>query len=98
MGSFVQIIEYTSSRIDEIRTLGEKIRAERAGEADGPQRITITEDRDKANHYLTIVEFESYEAAMENSNNPATQAFAAQMAELVDGAPTFHNLNVLVQE
>lgn len=94
MGSFVQIIEYTSSRIDEIRALGDKVRSERSGEPGGPQRVTITEDRDKAGHYMTIVEFESYEKAMENSNHPATQEFAAAMAQLVDGPPTFHNLEV----
>jgi quinol monooxygenase YgiN len=95
MGSFVQIIEYTSSRIDEIRNLGEKVRAERSGEEGGPRSIRVTEDRDKPGHFLTIVEFESYEKAMENSNHPATQAFAAEMASLVDGPPTFINLNVL---
>ncbi len=33
--------------------------------------------------------------AMENSNDPATQEFALRMRELVDGTPTFSNLNVL---
>jgi quinol monooxygenase YgiN len=95
MGTFVQVIEYNSARIDEIRTLGEKVAADRGGQPGGPQRILVTEDRDNPGHYLTIVEFDSYEAAMANSEDPATQAFAAQMAELVEGPPTFRNLNVL---
>jgi quinol monooxygenase YgiN len=95
MGSFIQVIEYSSSRIDEIRVLGEKVQAERSGEEGGPRFIRITEDRDKPGHYYTIVEFESYEKAMENSNHPATQAFAASLAELVDGPPTFINLDVI---
>ena len=95
MGSFIQVIEYDSSRIDEIRNLGEKVSAERQGQDGGPQRITVTQDRDKPGHFYTIVEFESYEKAMENSEHPSTQAFAAQMAELVDGPPRFYNLNVL---
>jgi quinol monooxygenase YgiN len=95
MGSFIQVIEYDTSRIDEIRVLGEKVRAERSAEEGGPRTIRVTEDRDKPGRYYTIVEFESYEKAMENSSNPATQAFSAQLAELVDGPPTFYNLNVL---
>jgi hypothetical protein len=95
MGSFIQVIEYDTSRIDEIKTLGEKVRAERSGEDGGPRSVRMTEDRDRRGHYYTIVEFDSYEKAMENSNHPATQAFAAQLAELVDGPPTFYNLDVL---
>ena len=95
MGSFIQVIEYSSSRIDEIKALGEKVRAERSGDAGGPRIVRVTEDRDKPGHYYTIVEFDSYESAMENSDHPATQAFAAEMAQLVDGPPTFINLNVL---
>jgi quinol monooxygenase YgiN len=57
--------------------------------------VTITQDRDRPNHYITVAEFESYEKAMENSNNPATQEFAAAMAKLVDGEPTFINLDVV---
>jgi quinol monooxygenase YgiN len=93
MGSFIQIVEYSSSRVDEIRDLAEKYRANRPD--GGPVRVTMTEDRDRPGTFRTIAEFESYEKAMENSNHPATQAFAAEMASLVDGPPTFINLNVL---
>lgn len=94
MGGFVQIIEYTTSRFDEIKELAEKLRAEGQGGPSGAISVTITEDRDKPNHFITVAEFESYEKAMENSNHPATQAFAAAMAQLVDGPPTFYNLDV----
>ena len=39
--------------------------------------------------------FDSYEEAMENSNLPVTQQFAAKMMALTDGEPTFHNLDVV---
>jgi hypothetical protein len=42
-----------------------------------------------------MVEFESYDAAMENSNRPDTGEYAARMAELCDGPPTFYNLDVV---
>ena len=94
MAGFIQIIDYTTSRADEIRALGEKMQANRQP-GQGPTRVTIVEDRDRAGHFITIAEFESYEKAMENSDHPATQEFAAAMAELVDGAPTFINLDVV---
>jgi len=96
MAGFLQIIEFSTTRVDEIRALAEKLRADR--EAEGQplvRRGTLTADRDRPNHYLNIVEFDSYESAMENSNRPDTSEFAARMAELCDGQPNFYNLEVM---
>jgi hypothetical protein len=97
MARFVQIIEFTTSRIDEIRALGEDMRTRReaAGESGGPLRAVFTEDRDRSGHYVNVIEFESYESAMANSNHPETQEFARRMSELIDGPPTFYNLEVM---
>ena len=96
MGSFIQVIEFSTSRIDEVRALADEFREKRSAEgAGGPATGTITEDRDQAGRYLNIVEFDSYEIAMQNSNNPLTQDFAQRMAELCDGPPSFRNLEVL---
>jgi hypothetical protein len=43
---------------------------------------------------LVIVEFDSYEEAMKNSNDPETSKYAEQMGALLDGAPKFYNLDV----
>lgn len=97
MAGFVQIIEFKSSHIDELRALGDEFRAERLAQG-GPAplvRGTFTVDRDRPGYCMNIVEFESYEAAMENSNSPETQKFAERMAELCDGPPTFYNLDLL---
>lgn len=95
--SFIQIIEHTTSRPDEVRKLSEEMRAARAG--DTPvTRATVTQDRDNPGKYFVIVEFESYEAAMANSNDPRTQEFAAKLAELLDAPPVFHNLDVIDQQ
>ena len=93
MAGFVQIIEFRSSKADEIKNLADKYRAER-GTDGGPVRGTFTEDRDRPGTYLNIVEFESYEKAMENSNDPRTGEFAKAMSELCDGPPKFYNLDV----
>jgi hypothetical protein len=96
MGSFVQIIEFKSSNIDEIKKLAEDFRGKREAEGTGgPVSGVVTEDRDRPGTYLNIVRFPSYEIAMENSNNPLTQEFAKNMMALCDGEPTFYNLNVL---
>jgi hypothetical protein len=96
MTGFVQLIEFDTSRIDEVRTLGDKFVSERkaAGDATAIRGI-LTVDRERPNHYINIVEFPSYEEAMENSNRPETSEFAARLAELCDGPPVFHNLDVV---
>lgn len=93
MNGFVQVIEWRSSRIDEVRKLNEEWR-ERFS-AMGPSRVTVCGDRDEQGKYLTVVEFASYEDAMKNSQDPATSEFAERMAALCEGPPTFHNLDVI---
>jgi hypothetical protein len=96
MAGFVQIIEFKTSRIGEIEALGNEMRARREAEgASSVPRATFTADRDRPGYYLSIIEFESYESAMENSNRPDTSEFAAQMAKLCDAAPKFYNLDVM---
>jgi quinol monooxygenase YgiN len=97
MARFVQIIEFKSSRIEEIEELGRPSRTE-GSTAPTFGRIMATADRDRSGTYLTIVEFESYESAMENSNRPETSDFAAKMAALCDGPPVFRNLDVMWED
>ena len=42
----------------------------------GPSRILVGADRVHEGSYVTVVEFSSYEEAMENSADPATSEFA----------------------
>ena len=96
MTGFVQIIEFTSSRPDEVRALGEKYREARRDRGDMPVvRSTVTTDRDRPNTYLNIVEFPSYEEAMRNSENPATTEFSKNMMAICDGPPRFYNLDIV---
>jgi hypothetical protein len=96
MTEFVQVIEWSSSRLDEIRALNDSM--EREAGAGGPTRITVCADRARPGHYVSIVEFPSYDEAMRNSEDPATQDFAARMAALCDGPPTFQDLDVVHRE
>ena len=94
MTGFVQIVEFKTSRIDEIQAF---VKERRPQMADGSTvlRLIATADRDRPGYYLSIIEFDSYEAAMENSNRPETSEFSAHMAKLCDGPPKFYNLDVL---
>ena len=78
MAGFVQIIEFQTSRRDEVEALGREIRDRLDdGRPSSPKRGTIVADRDRPNYYLNIVEFDSHEAAMENSSRPEVGEFAA---------------------
>jgi hypothetical protein len=57
-------------------------------------RLVITRDRDNPKRFFTIVEFPSYEMAMENNGRPETDAFAKEMAALCTSPPRFYNLDV----
>ncbi|MFF1820631.1 hypothetical protein ACFVWG_25220 [Kribbella sp. NPDC058245] len=97
MAGFVQIIEYRTSRPDDVAALSDDYRAKREAGGDGPMPIRSVwcSDRKDPARYLAIVEFASYEEAMENSKRPDTGEFAAALMELCDGPATFHDLDVV---
>jgi alpha-acetolactate decarboxylase len=91
MAGFVQIVEYRTSRFDEVKALGEEYRDSPGSLA---RHVLVTENRDKPGSFMTVVEFDSYESAMENSKRQVTSEFAEKMGKLCDGPPTFYNLDV----
>lgn len=92
MAGFVQIIEVKTSRIEEMDALVDEMRA--SGAPMPMVRATMTADRDRPGYYLSILEFDSYEEAMANSQKPETAEMAKKMASLGDGPPKFYNLDV----
>jgi quinol monooxygenase YgiN len=93
MAGFIQFIEFEATDIDAVAATLERFRDENPG-ALTASASTITEDRDRPGTYISIVEFPSYEKAMEQQRNPATSAFSASLAEVMSGAPRFRNLDV----
>jgi hypothetical protein len=91
---FVQIIEFKTSRLDEgmkhVDAWDKATEGKRT-----VQRAVLCRDRSDPNKYYNIVFFDSYEAAMENSNLPETQTLAQQLGALGDDEPTFHDLDVI---
>ena len=91
--SFIQIIEFTTGRADELNALLDEWLEKTQGKRTAT-RGTQCRDRDRTNTYVQIVEFPSHEAAMANSELPETAEVAARLEELCDGPPTFRNLDV----
>ena len=90
---FIQIIEFTTNRIDELNVALDEWLSQTQGNR-AATRGTQTRDRDRADTYLQIVEFPSHEEAMANSDLPETAEFAARLAQLCNEPPTFRNLDV----
>jgi hypothetical protein len=95
--SFIQIIEYKTTRIDEVNTVLDRWLEATKGKRSAT-RGTQTRDREAENTYVQIVEFPSYEDAMANSDLPETSELAAQWAALCDRPPTFRNLDVVRED
>lgn len=91
--SFIQIIEFTTSRAGELDVLLDEWLERTQGKRTATRGVQAR-DRDRPNTYVQIVEFPSYEDAMANSELPETGEVAARLAELCDGPPTFRNLDV----
>ncbi|MFI9148959.1 hypothetical protein [Streptomyces sp. NPDC053367] len=93
---FVQILDFETERIDEmeqlLREAGER---SSGGTGDGPTHRMLLKDRDTPNRYLAVIEFESYEGAMRNSEAPETTKFAEQLAAMCTRAPRFTNCDLL---
>ncbi|MGA3352629.1 MAG: hypothetical protein ABSD85_05500 [Acidimicrobiales bacterium] len=94
MPGFVQIMELKTSRIEEIEALVRDTYDELGSRLLASRSIQAA-DRDRVGHYFAIIEFDSYEVAMNNSNDPAVGEFAKRLGELLDEPPKFYNLDVL---
>ena len=94
MAGFVQIIQYKSSKHDDMQKVVDKFREQTAGRRTTARGMDCS-DRDNAGQFMTIVEFPSYDAAMKNNNLPETEALSAEMMKLADGPPTFYNLDIV---
>src|SRR4051794_38335460 len=92
--TFIQIIEFTTTEIDDFNGEFDNWKARTEG-GRIPHRAVLCHDRDLEDGYLLTVEFSSYDVAMANSARPETAAFAAFLSELSTGSLRFRNLEVL---
>lgn len=96
MTGFVQLFEFTTSEFDEVQRFNDEWRQSH------PERgfnwLLLGADRDKKGTYVAMVHFDSYEAAMKNSEDPRTTEYSEKMAALTDGQMIFRNLDVVRAE
>jgi len=83
-----------TKRFDELKALGDQALEATEGKST-VRRLIITRDHNDPDRYVIVVFFDSYESAMENSNMPETAEFAEKQMSLVDGPPTFHDLDIV---
>jgi hypothetical protein len=86
-------MEVPTTDFAEMKQLGERWRDDTEGKR-SRARSTFCIDRDDPNKIVAVIEFESYEEAMRNSDMHETQQFAEQVAKLANGPITFRNLDV----
>lgn len=94
---FVQIIEYKTSKPEEIAKIMDEWMVATEGKRT-PTREVTGRDREDSDRYFQIVEFPSYEEAMKNSELPETNAYAQRIEALCDGPAIFRNLDVVREE
>lgn len=92
--SFVQVAEMRTKNFAELSAIGDEFFAATDGKRT-LQRSYLGRDRNDPNRYFLLAFFDSYESAMENSKLPETTALAEKQAPLLDGAPTFLDLDIL---
>ncbi|UPK73875.1 hypothetical protein MU582_15725 [Nocardioidaceae bacterium SCSIO 66511] len=91
---FVQLID---SHMSDVDTALSELHKEYERAADGKhtvRRAITARDRDDSTHLVSLVFFDSYESAMQNSELPETQEMSAKMNALVDDVE-FQNLDVI---
>jgi len=93
---FVQIVEFQTTRLDDVLALDQKWRDETKGKRTATA-MTIAKDRDKPDTYLMLIEFPSYDAAQQNNELPETQNIAQEMQQLSSAPAVFRNLDVMEQ-
>ncbi|HZG06899.1 MAG TPA: hypothetical protein VE546_25600 [Streptomyces sp.] len=91
--TFVQIIEYETTRDEEMKRLWDEWMRMTEGKRTVAREMH-GQDRENPTHYVDIVEFPSYEEAMRNNDLPETQRVAEQFRELCSKEPRFVNLEV----
>lgn len=94
---FVQLIEFKTTRLDEIEALMEEWLASTEGRRSA-HRSVLTKDLDSEDTYVQVVEFPSYEEAMANSDLPETADFASRAGALCDGPMVFRNLDLVRED
>jgi len=94
---FIQVIEYTTTRFEEVDKLVDGWVTVTKGRRTATHAYTGL-DRETPDRYIDIVVFPSYEEAMRNNKLPETMAMAERWMKLCKGEPVFRNLDVVRED
>jgi len=94
---YIQLVEFdTRHQADEVRSAMDAwLDASRAQRT--LRMAVVAADHDRPNHYWELLEFASEHDAAEIAGLPETKAAFERWSSLLDGEPTFHNLDVVEQ-
>lgn len=91
---FVQLMDIRTKNVDEIQKLEDEW--EKATEGKRTLRKAIVgRDRNDPDRHIIIAFFDDYDSAMANSNLPETHAFGEKQFALLEGPPTFTDLDII---
>jgi hypothetical protein len=92
--AFVQVIDFRTSKYDELMALEEQWRAATEGRRT-LRRSIVARDRNDPNRYVILAFFDDYQSAMTNSGLPETGEFAGKQQALADAPAIFIDLDVI---
>jgi hypothetical protein len=92
--AFVQLIECRTSKPKELDRLMDSWIEATEGKRTATHSI-VGRDRDDSRHIVEIVEFPSYDKAMDNSAMPETSHIYEELVSVCEGPPRFTNLDVV---
>ncbi|MEV7179915.1 ester cyclase [Kitasatospora sp. NPDC093679] len=92
--TFVQLIECRTDKVDDLNRLMDSWIEQTRGRRTATHSM-VGADRSDARHVVEIVEFPSYEEAMQNSKLPETDRIFHEMVALCDEPPTFTDLDIV---
>ncbi|MBQ1087661.1 hypothetical protein [Streptomyces sp. B93] len=92
---FMQIIDFETERLEEMEQLLEEARQGLAGKQSGPTHRIFLKDRDTPGRYVALIEFESYDEAMRNSDDPETSKLAQRLGALCSREPRYTDCDLL---
>ncbi|MFC8127578.1 hypothetical protein [Streptomyces sp. NPDC057302] len=91
---FVQMIEFETDRIDDMRSVIEQDDQQATGREGGPTHRLVLQDRGNPRRFFVVLEFASAEDARRNSEAPQTARTAERLTAMCTSGPSFTDCDV----
>ena len=94
---YIQLVEFnTNHPVQEVQQALDAWLAASSGKRTLHMAV-VAADHDRPNHYWELLEYASEQEATKTAELPETRAAFERWSGLLDGEPTFHNLDVIEQ-